>query len=164
MPETQVQSLGWEDPLEKEMVTHSSILAWKIPRTEEPSGLQCMESQSQTRLSDWTECSNSLPICSIAIHTLKMRSKYCFLVAKLYLTLCDPMNCSLPCSSVHGILLARVLEWIAISSSKISSWFMTLAFPALAGIFFTTSTTWEAPVFIYYLIMYRLVNIELSNL
>ena len=37
--ETQVQSLGWEDPLEEEMVTHSSILAWKIPRTEEPGGL-----------------------------------------------------------------------------------------------------------------------------
>ena len=38
--ETQVQSLGREDPLEKEMATHSSILAWKIPWTEEPSGLQ----------------------------------------------------------------------------------------------------------------------------
>ena len=34
--ETQVQSLGWDDPLEKEMVTHSSILAWEIPWTEEP--------------------------------------------------------------------------------------------------------------------------------
>ena len=39
---TQVQSLGWDDPLEKEMATHSSILAWKIPRTEEPGGLQSM--------------------------------------------------------------------------------------------------------------------------
>ena len=36
--ETQVQSLGWEDLLEREMATHSSILAWKIPRTEEPDG------------------------------------------------------------------------------------------------------------------------------
>ena len=35
-----VQSLGWEDPLEKEMATHSSILAWRIPWTEEPGGLQ----------------------------------------------------------------------------------------------------------------------------
>ena len=35
-----VQCLGWEDPLEKEMATHSSILAWKIPRTEEPSEIQ----------------------------------------------------------------------------------------------------------------------------
>ena len=38
--ETWVQSLGWKDPLEEEMATHSSILAWKIPWTEEPGGLQ----------------------------------------------------------------------------------------------------------------------------
>ena len=42
MQETQVQSLGWEDPLEKGMATHSSILAWRIPRTEEPGELQSM--------------------------------------------------------------------------------------------------------------------------
>ena len=42
--ETQVQSLGQEDPLEKEMGTHSSILAWRIPWTEEPSRLQSMRS------------------------------------------------------------------------------------------------------------------------
>ena len=35
-----VRSLGWEDPLEKEMATHSSVLAWRTPRTEEPGGLQ----------------------------------------------------------------------------------------------------------------------------
>jgi len=53
MQETQVHSLGWEDPLEKEMATHSSILAWRIPWTEEPGGLQSMESpKSQTRLRD----------------------------------------------------------------------------------------------------------------
>ena len=40
--ETLVQSLGWDDPLEKEMVTHSSILTWKIPWTEEPGRLQSM--------------------------------------------------------------------------------------------------------------------------
>ena len=45
MQETWVQSLGWEDPLEKEMVTHSSILAWRIPWTEEPGRQQSMESQ-----------------------------------------------------------------------------------------------------------------------
>ena len=43
--ETWVRSLGWEDPLEKEMATHSSILAWKISWTEEPGGLQSMGSQ-----------------------------------------------------------------------------------------------------------------------
>ena len=45
MHETQVQALGQEDPLEKEMAAHSSMLAWEIPQTEEPGGLQSMESQ-----------------------------------------------------------------------------------------------------------------------
>ena len=45
MRETWVRSLGWEDPLEKEMATHSSTLAWKIPWVEEPDKLQSMESQ-----------------------------------------------------------------------------------------------------------------------
>ena len=45
MWETWVQCLGWKDPLEKEMATHSSILAWRTPRTEEPGGLQSMGSQ-----------------------------------------------------------------------------------------------------------------------
>ena len=52
MWETQVGSLGWEDSLEKEMGTHSSILAWEIPWTEDPGGLQSLGSQSWTRLSD----------------------------------------------------------------------------------------------------------------
>ena len=43
--ETWVRSLGWEDPLEEGMATHSSIFAWRIPRTEEPSGLQSLRSQ-----------------------------------------------------------------------------------------------------------------------
>ena len=50
--ETRVRSLGGEDPLEKGMVTHSSILAWEIPWTEEPGRLQFMGLQSQTRLND----------------------------------------------------------------------------------------------------------------
>ena len=54
MQKTRVQSLGLEDPLEKKMVTHSSILAWRIPWTEEPGRLQSTGSQSQTRLSDFT--------------------------------------------------------------------------------------------------------------
>ena len=54
MQETQVLSLGWEDHLEKEMATHSSILAWKIPWTKEPGGLQPMGSQSRTPLHDLT--------------------------------------------------------------------------------------------------------------
>ena len=45
MRETWVRSLGWEDPVEKEIATHSSILAWRIPWTEEPGGLQSTGSQ-----------------------------------------------------------------------------------------------------------------------
>ena len=53
MQETWARSLGWEDPLEEEMVTHSSILSWTIPWTEEPGGLQPMGSyESRTRLSE----------------------------------------------------------------------------------------------------------------
>ena len=64
-------------------------------------------------------------------------------------TLCDPMNCSLPGSSLHGILQARILEWVPMPSSrdfpnpgvKPTSHMS----PELAGSFFTTSATWEAP-------------------
>ena len=51
MQETQIQSLGWEDPLDKGMATHSSILAWKISWTEEPDGLQSWACSSRTYLS-----------------------------------------------------------------------------------------------------------------
>ena len=52
MQETQVQSRGQEDPLEKEMATHSSILAWEIPWTEESGGLQSVVGKSWTHASD----------------------------------------------------------------------------------------------------------------
>ena len=58
--ETWVRFLSWEDPLEEGMATHSSILAWRIPRTEEPGGLQFMESQRVRH--DWaTEHEGNLP-------------------------------------------------------------------------------------------------------
>ena len=60
MKETQVRSLGWEDPLEKEMVTHFSILAWEIPWTEVSSGLQPMGSQ-RVGHDLWTEHSPQHP-------------------------------------------------------------------------------------------------------
>ena len=67
---------------------------------------------------------------------------------QLCLTLYDPIHCSQPGSSVHGILQARILEWVAISSSRGSSW--TRIEPTsltLAGVFFTTSATWKIPYF-----------------
>ena len=54
-----VQSLGWEDPLQEGMETHSSILAWRIPRTEEPDGVQSMEGGLQE--SDTTEHKHEPP-------------------------------------------------------------------------------------------------------
>ena len=57
MWETCVRSLGWEDPLEKEMATHSSTLAWKIPQIEQPGGLQSMG--SQRAIHDWAMSLNT---------------------------------------------------------------------------------------------------------
>ena len=56
MKEIQVQPLGWKDPLEEDMATHSSVLDWETPRTEEPGGLQSMGSQKE---SDTTERLNT---------------------------------------------------------------------------------------------------------
>ena len=61
MQETQVRSLGREDPLEKEMATHSTILAWKIPWTEEPGGLQSMGLQRVGH--DWATNTSTLYSC-----------------------------------------------------------------------------------------------------
>ena len=60
MQETRVRSLGQGDPLEKAVVTHSSVLVWRIPWTEDPGGLQSMGLQSQTRL---TLSLSFLPLC-----------------------------------------------------------------------------------------------------
>ena len=77
MRETWVQSLGWKALLEKEITTHSSILAWKIPWTEDPGRLQSMGLQSRTRLSDFTfflsfflenHGTKSIIICGLTSH------------------------------------------------------------------------------------------------
>jgi len=67
------------------------------------------------------------------------------LVTQSCLTLCDPMNCSLPGPSVHGILQARILEWVAISFSRGSSWFRDWTWVScIAGRLLTTWATREA--------------------
>ena len=85
----QVRPLGWEDSLEEGTATHSSILAWRIPWTEEPAGLWSMGSQSWTWFRDW-------------LH--------------------HHQDCNPPGSSVLGIFQVRILEWVAISFFKGSSW------------------------------------------
>ena len=66
MQETQVQALGWEYPLEKEMAIHSTTLAWKIPWTEEPGRLQSMGSQRVGHIFTYS-CINIL-ICYFEMH------------------------------------------------------------------------------------------------
>ena len=80
MWETWVQSLGRENPLEKEMATHSSILAWRIPWMEEPDGLQPMGSQSRTRLSDFTFSFFAWNVPSVSLIFLKRSLVFPFLL------------------------------------------------------------------------------------
>ena len=69
--ETKVGSLGQEDPLEEEMATQSSILAWRIPWTEEPSRLQSKGSQSRTQLSDWPKAlERIITLCNLLVYFL----------------------------------------------------------------------------------------------
>ena len=70
--ETWVRSLGWEDPLEKEVATHSSTLAWKIPWTEERSRLQSRVAKSWTRLSDFTSSLQTM------VEVMKIMVTSCF--------------------------------------------------------------------------------------
>ena len=89
MQETQVLSLGWEDPLEKGMSTHSNILAWRILWTEEPGG-QSM--RSQTVGHDWG---------TKTIHQVPQQSQQFSSVTQSGLTVCDPRDCSKPGFPFH---------------------------------------------------------------
>ena len=106
--------------------------------------------KSRTWLSNWTT-TNTLQTRIVGPKGIHICSFSVWVHAKplhLCLILCDPMDCRLPGSSVCGILQARILEWIAMLSSRGSSWpsnwtHVSMS-PAMAGRFFTTSTTWEA--------------------
>ena len=99
MQEIRVQSLGWEDPLEEDMVTNSSILAWRIPWTEESRGLQAIESQRVRR--DWSNWVHT-DVC-IAIHSEKH-----FWVSRRLLTLCWALELMIEsCFRPHRSFQAR---------------------------------------------------------
>ena len=110
MQETRVQSLGQEDPLEKEMTTHSSILAWGIPRTEEPGrfGGSCA-SDADSYLTfcihgvakSWTQLRHLILSLSLSWEVL-VGWMHESSVSQSRPTLCDPMVCSLPGPSLHG--------------------------------------------------------------
>ena len=112
MWETQVQSPGQEDPLEKDMATHCSILAWRIPWIEEPDELQSMESQRVGH--DWaTKTFTFFPVCFIEHWVwVALYIHDCLFV--LINSSCNPMDYSPLGSSAHGISQARILEWVAI--------------------------------------------------
>ena len=149
MWETWVRYLGWEDPLKKEMVTHSSTLAWRIPWTEKPGRLQSTGSQRvghnwATSL-DWTGLHWVLAclLCSHLSLQLEFNLGETYFIwifrtldrqqwemnaataAKLLQscpTLCDPRDGSPPGTPVPGVLQARTLEWVAISFSNEWKW------------------------------------------
>ena len=129
MRETQIQSLCWENPLEKKMAIHSNTTAWKIPWTEEPGRLQSMGLQrvrhdwaTSLSLSFSTESTN----CYIFENFLEDLRTWAWdvinsckvSVAQLCPALCDLRDYGPPGSSVHGIFQARILEWVVISFSR----------------------------------------------
>ena len=77
----------------------------------------CTEKKSESKE---TQSSNAFPGNDFIYHIIKWKSES--EVAQSYPTLCDPVDCSPPGSSVHGILQARILEWVAVSFSRASSW------------------------------------------
>ena len=105
MQYTWIWYLGWEDPLEKERTTHSSILAWKIPWTEDPGRLQSMGSQRVGH--NWAI---SLSLYTLCIHG-RDPGHWVVKVAQSCPTLYDPMD-----YTVHGILQAKILKWVVVPS------------------------------------------------
>ena len=137
MRETWVQSLGQEDLLEKEMATHSSILAWKIPWTDEPGQLQSMGSYSWTRLSIFTFFLflSVLPLLSCVIlgnlpdlSVLPIMS--CVILGKLPgLSVVPHLNCvilgNLPDFSVFSLLscvISGTLPWRRKQTQQALTW------------------------------------------
>ena len=131
-----VQFQGQEDPLGKEMAIHSSILAWRIPWTEELGGLQSMGLQRVAH--DWAHTHAWYPfyveskkvIISLFLLFLMVWQevlqsstmwRWWWFSPSVVSDSCDSVDCSLPGSSVYGIFQARVLEWVASSFSSGSS-------------------------------------------
>ena len=109
MQETWARSLGREDPLEKEMATHSSILAWRIPSTEEPGGLQSTGSQRvgqnwATSLAHFMKCERPIKNCSPMIKLL-------FLIL-LFISGFKQIHCDGPCSNFLHISCAWIF-WVS---------------------------------------------------
>ena len=140
MKETWVCSLGCEDPLEKEMATHFSILAWKIPWTEKPGGLLSI-GLHESDMTEATEHRTGKLMCNTGSSAwsyvrprevgwgvevgrrLKGEGRYMCVcaLAQLCLKLCNPEYSSPSGFSVDGIFQARILKWVAMHSCRGSS-------------------------------------------
>ena len=201
MQETWVWSLGWKDPLEKGMATHSSILAWRILMDRGTSWATVHEvAKSQTRLTKhsivylhdlaslkslsyrvlrasrlmntptcWERSTCPTPQGQKLLHSgpfqisphswhPAVHLSWTFImtfiikwnwseITQSHLTLCDPMDCSLLGSSIHGIFQARLLEWVAISFSRSSQPRDWTQVSHTVGRCFTVWATREVPLY-----------------
>ena len=134
MQKTRVQCLGWEDPLEEEMATHSSVLAWRSHGQRNLVGYSPWGCK-RVRHSLTNNNNKYIHIHVIYMHTCMISCfSYIYVCIQItyiwiYLLLlfsyvwffCNPMDCSPPGSSVHEISQAGILEWIGISFSRGSS-------------------------------------------
>ena len=152
MQETRVQSLGWKDTLEKGVVIHCSIPAWRIPWTEEPGGLQsmgCKELDTTERLTLWLSNGSGEPAPPVLVpkelqaavwphqvppsfwvrfchqetreESLRSRLHQDLPPAWSEVKVKVTQSCPTLCNPVHGILQARIQEWVAFPFSRGSS-------------------------------------------
>ena len=170
MWETRVRSLGWEDPLEKGKAAHSSIRAWRIQWTmvhgvaKSRTWLSDFDFTNLSPGREW-DIRGHFFLCGVGCrngrnfqgYTLSSFWSLPFFLPSLLpvwkvkvsitqscLTLCDPMDRSLPSSSVYGILQARILECIAIPFSRESSWHWDWTWVScIAGRCFTLEPPWK---------------------
>ena len=158
MAETQemwVWSLSQEDPMEKEMATHSSILSWEIPWTEEPGGLQSTGSQRVRH--NWVHAHTHTHTHTHKLSYIPFIKVKGTLVIQLRPTLCNPLDYT----SVYGILQAKILELVSIFFSRGSSQPRdSTQVSCIAYKFFTVWTTIEDPFFKWWSIILLLLNMS----
>ena len=158
MWETWVQSLGWEDPLEKGKATHSNILAWRIPWT-----IYSSWGRKESDTTEWLSLSQ-LTYNIVLVSGLQQSDSVfhvCMCWASLLsrVQLCEtPWTETFQASLSMGILQARILEWVSMPSSRGSSqprdWTQV---SHTAGGFFTSWATRETPIYVY-LLFFRLFS------
>ena len=147
---TWIQSLGWEDPLEENMATHSSILARRKNGQRSLAGCSLLGLQ-RVNMTEATKHSTGSMTGQVKWDRISesLENQMCVCVlAQSCPNLCDSMDCSTPGTSFYEISQARILAWVAISFSRESSWPRDqTGVSCPAGRFFTNWATREAPYF-----------------